>query len=252
MAFDDPVRIAVQRDAFHDVRVNRPLPQEGRMDFRRGFGKYFNKFMADDLAFPFGVAYTLQFVQETVRGINVFQVHFKIAGKDFLNQLRFIFTQQPVVDEHTGQLVPDRFMNQSGHHGGINAAAQAEDDFFVAHPIADVFNRFIDKRIHPPTAGTAAFLAESAHGVDVGNCNTRFAPHFRRGPREQHRNSQPGERRQCGRRFRRGTVRTDDQPDRFFFQQPGCRHGIRHDHGVNMFVADGAGDFLNVFAAEVQ
>ena len=76
--------------------------------------------------------------------------------------LRLVQAQQAVVDEHAGELLADRLVDQRRRHRGIDAAGQAEDHLFLADLLfyfADGFGNVIR---HVPVAAAAADLAHEA------------------------------------------------------------------------------------------
>ena len=65
-----------------------------------------------------------------------------------------------MIDEHAGELVADRFMDQHRGDGGIDAAGQAADHFALADLLADLLDRFLAEGAHGPVAGEACNLAD--------------------------------------------------------------------------------------------
>ena len=148
-------------------------------------------------------------------------------------------------------------MNQGGHHAGIHSAGEPEHHPAVSHLTTDVGDGFIDEFLHGPVAATAAIPeAEFRQGRHIALRHFRpasFRSHFRRSFADcQHRQSQRGEFRHffsCG---SRNPIGADDDSDRLFGLQTFNGDRIRHHHRVDMAVANGAGDFLNILAAAVQ
>jgi len=66
---------------------------------------------------------------------------------------------QPMVDEHAGQLVADRLVDQHRGHRGIDAARQAADHLAVAHLCADLGDLGGAELGHGPVARQAADMA---------------------------------------------------------------------------------------------
>ena len=90
VALDYAGRVAIQRNAFQNIRINRSLAQEGGMDSGGGFSKDFDEFLADDFPLLFRIGDSLELIEEAVRGIDIVQVHGKGAGKDLLHFLGFV------------------------------------------------------------------------------------------------------------------------------------------------------------------
>ena len=74
--------------------------------------------------------------------------------------LGFVEPQHAVIDEHAGELVADRFMDQHRGDGGIDAAGEAADHLALADLRADLFDRLLAEGAHGPVAGEAGDLAD--------------------------------------------------------------------------------------------
>ncbi len=105
---------------------------------------------ADDLALLLGVGNALQSLEETRRGVDVFQPDVKIVAEEVLDRLRLAGAEEAVVDENAGQLVADGAVEQNGGHGGIDPAAESEDDALLPHPLANLGAGLLDERAHRP------------------------------------------------------------------------------------------------------
>ena len=74
--------------------------------------------------------------------------------------LALALAQQPVVDEHAGELAADGLVEEGGGHGRIDAAAEAEDDAAPARPwpgsprTACAMKFFIDQSCRAPQTPT--------------------------------------------------------------------------------------------------
>jgi len=66
--------------------------------------------------------------------------------------IAFAFAHDPGIDEHTGQLVADGFMQQRRDHRRIDSARQPADDPAFAHLPADLGDFVILERRHRPVA----------------------------------------------------------------------------------------------------
>ena len=76
--------------------------------------------------------------------------------------LRFVQPQQPVIDEHAGELVADRAVDERRGHRRVDAAGQPEDHFVRADLRADARDRLGDVVRHVPVAVAAADLVHEA------------------------------------------------------------------------------------------
>ena len=83
-----------------------------------------------------------------------------MPAENFLHHAGFASAQHAVVDENARELIADGFVNQRGGHAGIHAAAQAEDDAFLADLGADLFHRLVDVTAHRPVLAAAADVVD--------------------------------------------------------------------------------------------
>ena len=67
--------------------------------------------------------------------------------------LGLVEPQQTVIDEHAGELIADRLVDQDRGDGGIDAAGQAADHLALADLRADFLDRFLAEGAHGPVAG---------------------------------------------------------------------------------------------------
>ena len=94
-----------------------------------------------------------------VLGVHVHEVHVELLREHVLNFFGLVLAQQPVVDEHAGQLLTDSLCAQRGHHGGVHAARKAQDHAIASHLLADGRHGIVDDGVHRP-AGLKAADAE--------------------------------------------------------------------------------------------
>ena len=73
--------------------------------------------------------------------------------------LGLVEPQQAVIDEHAGELVADRLVDQHRGDRGIDAAGQAADHPALADLGADLLDRLLAEGAHGPVAGEAGDLA---------------------------------------------------------------------------------------------
>ena len=74
--------------------------------------------------------------------------------------LGLVLSQQPVVDEHAGELVADRAVHERRGHGGVDAARQPADDAALADLGADPLDLLVDHRRGRPALAAAGDLAQ--------------------------------------------------------------------------------------------
>ena len=84
------------------------------------------------LRFCLGVGDPGQGVEEPVGRLHVDQVDVEVGPEGLLDLLGLACPQQAVVDEHAGQLVADRLVDQSGCHRRVDASREATDHLGIA------------------------------------------------------------------------------------------------------------------------
>ncbi len=130
MALDHLRRIALDRDTLDHIWIKRALREKfvtavfaravSTIFFKQFLGrvlKYFNEFVADDLAFLFRIGYAFERAEEALAGIDIFQSHAEIFAKNALHHFFLARTEQPVVDEDAGELVADGLVQKRGGDG---------------------------------------------------------------------------------------------------------------------------------------
>ena len=83
--------------------------------------------------------------------MHVHKVHIELLGEDLFDFFRLIFTQKPMIHEHTRELISDRLRTKRGHNGRIHATRKPEDHATVPHLLTDSRNGVLNDRIHLPT-----------------------------------------------------------------------------------------------------
>ena len=115
---------------------------------------------ADGLALLFRVADAGQLAEEKLRGINVNQRDVVVMPEQVDHGLGLVQPQQAVIDEHAGELVADRLVDQHRGDRGIDAAGEAADHPALADLRADLLDRLLAEGAHGPVAGQAGDLAD--------------------------------------------------------------------------------------------
>src|SRR5438046_1763682 len=99
----------------------------------------------------------------------------EVASENFLHHLGFASTQETVVDENAGELVPDGTVNERCGHARIDAAAQSEDHALVADLRLDFGHSLLDVIVHRPVTSTAAnVMDEIADQFGAPRCMDDF------------------------------------------------------------------------------
>src|SRR5882724_3612247 len=122
MAFDY-LRRPLYRNRFDYIRIQRSLNQKIDItDFVCLFLKYFDELVSDDFSFPFGIGDTGKFTEETFTRGDTDYIQLHLFAKTFENLVKFVFSQQTIIDKYTGQTVTNCFVNQRCCDGGIDSA----------------------------------------------------------------------------------------------------------------------------------
>ena len=86
----------------------------------------------------------------------------QMLGEGFHHLCGLVQPQQAGIDEYAGQLLADGAMDERRGDGGIDAAGQAENDFFLADCSTDARDRLVDVVRHVPVAAAAADVVHEA------------------------------------------------------------------------------------------
>ena len=154
-------RAAGERHALDHVGIERALRQKfGAADLLRLGIEHVDEQASDGLALEFGIGDAGEFAEELLRRIHMHQRNVVVVPEQVDHGLAFVLAQQAVIDEHAGELVADRLVDQHRGDGGIDAAGQAADHPALADLGADLLDRFLAERAHGPVAGEACDLAD--------------------------------------------------------------------------------------------
>src|SRR5436190_19036506 len=129
MTFDHLRGIALDRYALDYIRIKSSLRQEFvatvfafaislifLQQFLGGVLKYFNEFIADQLALRFGIGHSFEQREKTIAGVHILQTHVKILAENSLHDFFFSRAEQTVVYKNAGELVTDcPVQKRSGH-----------------------------------------------------------------------------------------------------------------------------------------
>ena len=110
-------------------------------------------------ALRLGVGDALEAVQEQRLRVHVHQRDVVVIAEHGLHLFALVHPQQAVVDEHAGQLVADRLVDQHRGDRGIDAAREAADHLAGPDLLADALDRLLAKRLHGPVAAAAGDVA---------------------------------------------------------------------------------------------
>ncbi len=123
MGLDDRGRAPVGRHRFDDIGIEGPLAEEFRPVMDGGLlAEDFDEFMADALAFFFGIGDPGQDLQKAFLGIHHGEVQFEMVVEGAFDEFTFSFSQEAVVHENSVTSGSHRLLADGPHHGGIHPA----------------------------------------------------------------------------------------------------------------------------------
>ena len=93
-------------------------------------------------------------------GVDVNQRNVVMAAEQIDDGLALVQAQQAVVDEHAGELVADRFVNENGGDRAVDAAGQSADHPALADLLADFLDRLVLEGAHGPVAAALRDVAD--------------------------------------------------------------------------------------------
>ena len=145
------------------VGIERALHQESRvLDATGGVLEHPDEQLADRLALVLGLGDPGEALEEAVLGPDVDQLDPLVAAKGLDDLLPLVLPHQPGVDEHAGQLGPDRAMDEGRGDSRIDAAGESTDRTPRSDLGTDLIDGGVDERRHRPGTREAGALAEEA------------------------------------------------------------------------------------------
>ena len=129
-------------------------------DLPLGRLEHADELATDDLALELRIDDVGEEAEEPLLRVHHLEVDTGGLDEVALHLLGLALAQQAVVDEHAGQLVADRTLDESGGHRGVDAAGEAADDPLVAHLLADELDLLLDDVRARPRLGTAGDVDE--------------------------------------------------------------------------------------------
>ena len=164
---DVVVRLDLRRHAvvaarLDHVRVERSLDEEPRRfaELARLLLEDADELLADDLALRLGIGDAGEPGQEPLLGAHVDERHVEVAAEGLDDLLRLVGAHQPVVDEHAGQLVADRLVDEQRRHGRVDATREPADDALRADLGPDPLDLLLDHGGGRPRRRSAGDLVE--------------------------------------------------------------------------------------------
>jgi hypothetical protein len=163
MTLDGVRFLGLAAGRFNHIRINRPLGEPFCVRQLLRFElKHLDKLASDDLAFSLRIGDAFEMSEELLRCVHMNDLDAQIACKRLHDLLRLVQSEQSVINKHTGQLIPDRPMQQRGNHRRIDTAGQAEDDFFATDLRPYLLDRLIHIVRHVPVMPAAANVVHEA------------------------------------------------------------------------------------------
>ncbi len=102
--------------------------------------------------------------EEAVGGVDVDELDPLVTSERLDDLFALALPHQPGVDEHAGQLVTDRPVDERGRHGGVDTAGQPAQGPALPDLLADRTGRRVDEVLHRPrTRKAGGFVEESLH-----------------------------------------------------------------------------------------
>ena len=112
------------------------------------------------LRFCFGIGDAGELAEEQRLRLHVHERNVVVVAEQRHDLLRLAEPQQAVVDEHAGELLADRLVDQHRRDRGIDAARKPADHPALADLLADLLDRLLPERAHGPVAAAADDLAD--------------------------------------------------------------------------------------------
>ena len=109
-----------------------------------------NELLADDAPLLLGVRDALEPAEESLRGIDVDERDVEVPAERLDHLRGLVLAQQPVVDEHARELLPDRLVDEQGGDGRVDAAGERAEDTLAPDLGANPLDLLLDHRGRRP------------------------------------------------------------------------------------------------------
>ena len=151
------------------------------IDGRCDLIKDLNKLFTNRLTLQLRIRNALEAVEEAFFLIRVHKVDVQMLAEVTLDLCAFIHPEETGVHKDTGELCPDRLVDQRGYDDRVNATGKSTDDLLVANLLPDGSNGFVDKGAHgPQTLGTADVVEEVSEDIRTPRRVRHFDVNLRR------------------------------------------------------------------------
>ena len=118
--------------------------------------KHPDELSTDDLAFLLGIGNAGELGDEALARMDVLHIDVEALVKEVHQEFGLTLPHEALVDEHAGELIANRLVQQEGQCGRINPARQSQQHPLVAHLGTHISNRFINEGGRGPVGNTAA------------------------------------------------------------------------------------------------
>ena len=144
------------RATLENVGINGPLSQKTyTVELCGFFSEDIDKLLADDFALLFRIGYAGQLVQKAVNSVDVDQVGVHLTAENIDDLLGLSFAEKTVVDMYANQLFSHGAYEKRGHHRGVHAAAECQQNLLVTDLGAQSVGLFGDERLSLSGRGDA-------------------------------------------------------------------------------------------------
>ena len=118
------------------VRVERPLHEEADVSraIRASSSKTRMNSSPTIFRFVSGSSDPGEPREKPLLRLHVHERHLEVAAEGLDHLLGLVLAQQPVVDEHAGELVADRLVHEQRRHRRVDAAREPADDPLASRP----------------------------------------------------------------------------------------------------------------------
>ena len=124
--------VSLNAVAFDYVGIDSTLSKKFDIVELAGFLlEYSDKFSAYYLALLFGLTYSRELVQKTIRSVYVYKVRVHLIAEDLYYLFGLAFPEKSVIYMDTNELPADCLYEQSSHYGAVNSARERKKHLLV-------------------------------------------------------------------------------------------------------------------------
>ena len=158
MRFDDGGLVLAALD---DVGIDGALHQKVHSpDLLRLDLEHLDEFRADDLALFLRFADAFELFQEALARVRADQIHAEAVFEHRHDLFRLALSEEPVIDEHAGELTAYGAVHECCRNGGIHAPGHGAQHLFIADLFFQQRDLFGDEAAHRPVPFRPAHAVE--------------------------------------------------------------------------------------------